>query len=107
MQGVSFPVMPWTSIAGKIHGYKSTRQAASFVFSDRDKTSLGVVAIAAGVAGLGGQTVSAASHAASAEEDADFVEFTLDDISAGAGCGAALSARATKWRSWATCRARS
>jgi hypothetical protein len=73
-------VTPLTRIAGKIQGYKSTRQAASFVFGDRDKTSLGVVAIAAGVAGFGGQAVSAASHAASAEEDADFVEFTLGEI---------------------------
>ncbi|RQP23731.1 putative type VI secretion system effector [Piscinibacter terrae] len=75
------PVKSVTRIAGTIQGYKATRQAASFVFTDRDTTSLGVVAIAAGVAGLGGQAVSAASHATSVEEDADFVEFALDGIS--------------------------
>lgn len=71
---------PMARIAGTIQDYKATRQAASFVFSDRDKTRLGVVAIAAGAAGLGGQAVSAASHATSVEEDADFVEFRLDSI---------------------------
>ena len=64
-------------IAGTIRNYKVTRKSANFVFTDGDKTRLGVVAIAAGVAGLSGQSISAASNV-SAEEEADYVEFDLD-----------------------------
>lgn len=63
-------------LSGTISNYKVTRATANFVFSDSDKSKLGVVAIAAGIAGLSGQAISTASSA-DAEEDADFVEFNL------------------------------
>src|SRR5690242_669596 len=65
-------------LSGTIANYKCTRASASFVFTDSDRTKLGVVAIAAGVAGLSGPAISTASYAASTEEEADYVEFELD-----------------------------
>lgn len=64
-------------LGGTIRNYKVTRASANFVFTDSDKTKLGVVAIAAGIAGLSGQAISTASSA-NAEEEADYVEFELD-----------------------------
>ena len=64
-------------LSGVIRNYKVTRASANFVFTDTDKTKLGVVAIAAGIAGLHGQAISTAASA-SAEEEADRVEFELD-----------------------------
>ena len=66
-------------LSGVIRNYKVTRASANFVFTDADKTKLGVVAIAAGIAGLSGQAISAGSSA-SAEEDADYVEFELGNV---------------------------
>ncbi|WPG40841.1 putative type VI secretion system effector [Variovorax sp. EBFNA2] len=66
------------TLNGVIRDYRSTRAGASFVFDDSDKTTLGVVAVAAAAVGLSGQAVSAAASATSAEEDADYVEFQLD-----------------------------
>ena len=65
-------------LTGTIENYKVTRTEASFIFTDADRTQLGVVAIAAGIAGLSGPAISTAAYAASAEEDADYVEFDLD-----------------------------
>ena len=64
-------------LSGTIRNYKVTRASANFVFTDNDKAALGVGAIAAGIAGLSGQAISTASSA-SAEEDADYVEFDLN-----------------------------
>ena len=66
-------------LSGTIQNYKVTRASANFVFTDSDKTTLGVVAIAAGIAGLSGQAISTASST-SAEENADYVEFDLNDM---------------------------
>ena len=63
-------------LSGTIRNYKRKRESANFVFSDSDKTAVGVVAIAAGLAGLSGQAISLAS--ADLEEPADFLEFDLD-----------------------------
>ena len=65
-------------LTGTIENYRVTRVAASFVFTDTDRTKLGVTAIAAGIAGLIGPAIATAANAASAEEDADYVEFDLD-----------------------------
>ncbi|NMV41927.1 putative type VI secretion system effector [Ralstonia insidiosa] len=65
-------------LTGTIENYKVTRAEASFMFTDADRTKLGVVAIAAGIAGLSGPAISTAAYSASAEEDADYVEFDLD-----------------------------
>jgi hypothetical protein len=64
---------------GIIKGYKSIRSSASFVFTETDKNHMGVVAIAAALAGLGGQAIAVASNATSLEEEADFLEFKLGD----------------------------
>ena len=64
-------------LSGTIRNYKATRTSANFVFTDSDKTKLGVVAIAAGIAGLSGQAISTASSA-NAEEEADYIEFDLE-----------------------------
>ena len=41
-------------LQGQITRYKCTRASASFVYSDGDQKTLGVVAIAAALAGMGG-----------------------------------------------------
>lgn len=64
-------------LSGKIENYRCTRAEASFVFTDVDRNKMGVIAIAAGVAGLSGQAISTASAAASVAEEADYVEFDL------------------------------
>ncbi len=65
-------------LTGTIKNYRCTHASASFVFTDADRTKLGVIAIAAGMAGMSGQAVSTAANATSTEEDADYVEFDLD-----------------------------
>ena len=57
-------------LTGTIENYKVTRTEASFMFTDTDRTKLGVIAIAAGIARLSGPATSTAAYAASAEEDA-------------------------------------
>lgn len=66
-----------TRLIGKIEGYKCTRGFASFVLSDNDQHQMGVVAIAAAFAGMGGQAISAASHANDLDEPADYIEFNF------------------------------
>lgn len=66
---------------GIIKGYKSTRLSASFVFTENDQNHMGVVAVAAALAGLGAQAMAVASNATSVEEEADFLEFELGDVS--------------------------
>jgi hypothetical protein len=73
-----FPIVKRT---GTISNYRVARTEASFVFAESDKTKLGVVAVAAGIAGLSGQAIATASHAASTEEPADYVEFDFDGLS--------------------------
>lgn len=61
-----------------MENYRCTRAEASFVFTDSDKNSMGVVAIAAAIAGLSGPAIATAVNAASNEEEADYVEFELN-----------------------------
>ena len=65
-------------LKGRITNYKRKREEASFVFTDDDREGLGAIAMAASLAGLSGQAISTASAAASAEEDADYLEFEID-----------------------------
>jgi hypothetical protein len=65
-------------LSGTIRQLKRERGQASFVLTQADRAGMGAIAIAAGLAGLGGQAISVASAAASAEEDADYLEFELD-----------------------------
>jgi hypothetical protein len=65
-------------VSGKISNYHSRRESASFVFTSGDQTNMGVVAIAAAVAGLSGQAIATASNASSMEEQADYLQFFLN-----------------------------
>jgi hypothetical protein len=65
-------------LSGTVTKLKVTRDSASFVFTKSDQTKLGVVAIAAALAGQGGQAMSAAANASDVEEQADYLEFELD-----------------------------
>ena len=69
-------------LQGKIKQYKCTRASASFVYSEGDQKKMGVVAIAAAFAGMGGQAASAAASASAVEEEADFIEFMVNGDSA-------------------------
>ncbi|ELX11458.1 hypothetical protein Jab_1c00410 [Janthinobacterium sp. HH01] len=66
-------------ISGVISNYHVSRASASFVFTESDQTKLGVVAVAAALAGMGGQAMSVASNTSATEEDADYVEFNLGE----------------------------
>ena len=65
-------------LSGTIRDLKATRESASFVFARSDRVKMGVVAIAAAAAGLGGPAIATASNASALEEDADYLEFDLD-----------------------------
>lgn len=65
-------------LQGIIKNYQCTRAEACFVFTETEKHRMGVVAIAAAVAGLSGPAISTASNTSSIEEEADYVEFDLN-----------------------------
>ena len=65
-------------LTGTIRNLKVTRASASFVFTESDQVKMGVIAVAAAIAGLGGQAIAAASNASAMEEEADYLEFDLD-----------------------------
>ena len=65
-------------LSGTIKNLKVTRNRASFVFTPSDQTKMGVIAIAAAAAGMGGQAMSTAANASDMEEEADYVEFELN-----------------------------
>lgn len=65
-------------LSGKIENYVKKRDEAVFVFTENDKNAMGVVAVSAALAGLGGQATAVASNISSMEEAADFVEFDID-----------------------------
>lgn len=45
-------------LSGKISNYTVTSESASFFFTRSDQTKLGLIAIAASLAGMGGQAMS-------------------------------------------------
>ncbi|MDR9839860.1 putative type VI secretion system effector [Herbaspirillum huttiense] len=65
-------------ITGTIKAYVSKRDEASFVLTRKDKTGMGMVAVALAATGIGGQAIGTASNAANMQEEADYVEFELD-----------------------------
>jgi hypothetical protein len=65
-------------LSGKITNYRCTRSSASFIFTKNDQHTMGVIAVAAAIAGIGGQAVSVAGYASNMEETAEFLEFLLD-----------------------------
>lgn len=65
-------------LSGEISNYSSTRESASFVFTRSDQTKFGMIAVAASLAGMSGQAMAVASNASAMEEEADYVQFTID-----------------------------
>ncbi|AFQ48534.1 putative type VI secretion system effector [Burkholderia cepacia] len=65
-------------LRGHIRNLRSTRQSQEFLFTDADRTTMGVTAVAAGLAGLGGVAIGLAASADDTAEDADLLEFELD-----------------------------
>jgi len=66
------------TIKGVIRGYQCSRRRASFVLTTADRSAMGMIAIAAGAAGLSGPAISTAANATDAEEEADYLEFELN-----------------------------
>ncbi len=66
-------------LTGRISNYKVYRKQASFVFTKNDQNTMGVIATAASLAGMGAQAISVASNATSTEEEADYVEFNINE----------------------------
>lgn len=65
-------------LSGQMISYRCKRAYASFVYSQTDQHKLGVVAVVAAAAGMGGQAVSTAASVSDMEEPADYVEFDLN-----------------------------
>ncbi len=72
------PVGELVLLQGRVSQYRSVRQRANFVYSNEGRLALGGVALAAAAAGLGGQAVAGAMHAADMEEEADQLRFWVD-----------------------------
>lgn len=66
-------------ISGEIKNYVKRRDEASFVFTENDKNTMGVIAIVATLGGLGGQATAIASNASALDEAADYVEFEIGE----------------------------
>ena len=69
---------PTQLLRGHVRNLRSTRQSQEFLFTDADRTAMGVTAVAAGLAGLGGVAIGLAASADDTAEDADLLEFELD-----------------------------
>ncbi|GGY28604.1 hypothetical protein GCM10007387_08460 [Pseudoduganella albidiflava] len=67
-------------LSGKISNYTVTSESASFFFTRSDQTKLGLIAIAASLAEMGGQAMSVASNASAMEEEADYVRCDIDGM---------------------------
>lgn len=65
-------------LTGTIENLQCKRLQANFVFAESTKSVMGVTALAAGLAGLSGQAIALAQNAESLEEEADYLEFTLN-----------------------------
>lgn len=66
-------------LTGTITNYRCTRASASFVFVESNQYQFGAIAVAAALAGMGGQAASIVGAASDMEESADYLEFDLDD----------------------------
>ena len=65
-------------LTGVIQNLKVKKEEASFVFTEADHAKMGAVAIAASLAGLGGQATGMVAGASAMEEQADYLQFDLD-----------------------------
>ncbi|WP_081061314.1 putative type VI secretion system effector [Burkholderia territorii] len=70
---------PTRLLRGRIQNLRRTRCSRDFVFSSADRAKMGATAIAAGLAGLGGIATGLSSMAIDTTEEADFLEFDLDE----------------------------
>src|SRR6218665_1269 len=73
----ALPDQALLKVSGAISNFRCTRSTASFVLTQRDRTGMGIVAAANGLAGLSGAAIATASLAGDTEEDADFLEFDI------------------------------
>ncbi|MDW5419100.1 putative type VI secretion system effector [Iodobacter sp. CM08] len=67
-------------ISGQIKNYKETRARANFFFTENDQNVMGMAAIGAALVGNSGQAMGAAISASDMEEEADYLEFEIDNI---------------------------
>ncbi|MFL9867982.1 hypothetical protein PQR67_27730 [Paraburkholderia fungorum] len=65
-------------LRGRISNLRQTRRSRDFLFTAADRKKMGAAAIAAGVAGLGGIAVGLSGMAMDTTEEADLLEFNLD-----------------------------
>lgn len=72
-------VLELVKISGVINNLITTRDEASFVFTENDKNTMGVIAVSAALVGLDGQATAISSNASAMEEAADYVEFNIDE----------------------------
>jgi hypothetical protein len=72
------PAESLKKISGQMMNYRCTRSSASFIFTKNDQHTMRVVAVAATVAGIGGQAFSVAGYSSGMDETAEFLEFSLD-----------------------------
>lgn len=73
---VGVPVL----LRGQIRNLRKTRCSRDFVFTEADRTKMGATAIAAGLAGLGGVAAGLGAMAVDTSEEADLLEFEIDDV---------------------------
>ena len=66
-------------LRGNIENLNKTRCQRDFVFNAGDRTKMGATAIAAGLAGLGGTAAGLGNMAMDTMEEADLLEFHLND----------------------------
>jgi hypothetical protein len=69
---------PTKLFKGIIRNLRGTRTSQEFLFTDADRTAMGVTAVAAGLAGLGGVAIGLAASAEDTTEEADLLEFELN-----------------------------
>jgi hypothetical protein len=65
-------------LRGRISNLRQTRRSQDFLFTAADRKKMGAAAITAGVAGLGGIAVGLSGMAMDTTEEADLLEFNLD-----------------------------
>ncbi|WP_407947493.1 putative type VI secretion system effector [Paraburkholderia polaris] len=65
-------------LRGRISNLRQTRRSQDFLFTAADRTKMGAAAITAGVVGLGGIAVGLSGMAIDTTEEADLLEFNLD-----------------------------
>ena len=69
---------PTRLLRGHIRNLLASRRSQGFLFTDGDRAAMGVTAVAAGLAGLGGVAIGLAALESDVAEDADLLEFQLD-----------------------------